>query len=451
LDAEDFEISAVLDPERLMQRVADRALAVIPSAQGALVGLREGSGLRFVCGSGTLSGQVGSTVGLHQSLAGLAVRTGKLLCSGDLAADPRADAVFSERIGVKSSIFVPVRRGHEALGVVTVCSSLKRAFSPVDVSLLRQLAELLGIAVGFASDLAGARDKLAEANPDPSPRAAEAGRGALSGGGRFLLSLLRPESIAWMEAKARIQRVLDEPRRLSMVFQPIVDVEQGRAVSFEALARFAAEPLRPPDEWFNEANAAGLGVELEMLAVSTALASLPLLPAGVAMTVNVGPETLSGEPLLALLAGVEPGKVVLELTEHTGVDDYSQLRSTVQALGKMGVRLAVDDTGAGISSLAHILKLAPDYIKLDRELVRGIDIDPVRRALASSLLSFSAETGATVIAEGVETRDELEVLRQAGVRYVQGYYFGRPSEIGPSSWAQLPAGAGPSSAEGPHG
>ena len=224
-----------------------------------------------------------------------------------------------------------------------------------------------------------------------------------------------------------------------MVFQPIVDVEEGRVVSVEALARFAADPPRPPDEWFNEASAAGLSVELEMVAVDKALASVPLLPPEVAMTVNVGPQTMSNEALLDSLAGVEPGKVVLELTEHVGVGDCPRLRSAVQAMRKMGIRLAVDDTGAGISSLTHIVRLAPDFIKLDRELVKSVDVDPVRQALASCLLNFADKTGAALIAEGVETGEELEALRDAGVRYVQGYYLGRPSSLASFGWAPQPA------------
>ena len=98
-------------------------------------------------------------------------------------------------------------------------------------------------------------------------------------------------------------------------------------------------------------------------------------------------------------------------------------------LRQKGTRISIDDTGSGYSSLAHILKLAPDLIKLDRDLVSGIDVDPVRRALAAALVSFAAETGTQVVAEGVETEDELVVLRQLGVRYAQGYYLGRPAGL----------------------
>ena len=93
----------------------------------------------------------------------------------------------------------------------------------------------------------------------------------------------------------------------------------------------------------------------------------------------------------------------------------------------LGVRLAIDDTGAGFASLAHILKLAPDLIKLDRELTSGIDRDPVRCAPGAALVSFASRIGAEIIAEGIETASELEVLRGLGIRYGQGFLLCRPT------------------------
>jgi EAL domain-containing protein (putative c-di-GMP-specific phosphodiesterase class I) len=119
----------------------------------------------------------------------------------------------------------------------------------------------------------------------------------------------------------------------------------------------------------------------------------------------------------------------MELTEHSRVADYPALMRTLQSLRATGARLAIDDTGAGFSSLSHILKLAPDFIKLDRELVAGIDLDPVRRVLASSLVGFAGSTGAVIIAEGVETGDELETLESLGIGLSQGFHFGRPVSL----------------------
>jgi EAL domain-containing protein (putative c-di-GMP-specific phosphodiesterase class I) len=133
--------------------------------------------------------------------------------------------------------------------------------------------------------------------------------------------------------------------------------------------------------------------------------------------------------MVELIASHDPTRVILELTEHDVVDRYEPLVDTLWGLRRSGVRLSVDDAGAGFASLRHIMKLAPDFIKLDRELVSGIDLDPVRRALTRALLDFAGDTGAQVIAEGVETADELTVIRDFGVPLAQGYHLARPAPI----------------------
>jgi EAL domain-containing protein (putative c-di-GMP-specific phosphodiesterase class I) len=128
-----------------------------------------------------------------------------------------------------------------------------------------------------------------------------------------------------------------------------------------------------------------------------------------------------------LLAGSESRRIVVELTEETKVDDYAQLSSAMRQLRLMSVRLAIDDTGSGFASFAHILKLAPDVIKLDRELTTGIDHDPIRSALGAALVSFASRIGVEIIAEGIETAAELDVLRGLGIRYGQGFLLCPPT------------------------
>ena len=119
----------------------------------------------------------------------------------------------------------------------------------------------------------------------------------------------------------------------------------------------------------------------------------------------------------------------MELTEEAKVDDYSRLSRALDELHLIDVRLGIDDSGAGFSSFSHILRLAPDIIKLDRELTSGIDHDPVRAALGTALVSFAARIGAQIIAEGIETAGELDVLRGLGIRYGQGYFLCRPTSL----------------------
>lgn len=222
----------------------------------------------------------------------------------------------------------------------------------------------------------------------------------------------------------------------TMVFQPVVELATRRVVGVEALSRFDAGG--PPDHWFAEATALGLGADLELAAVSVALEQLGRLDAGVFMAVNVSPAVLLDRRLqdLARIAG--GGQVVIEVTEHHAVDDYDGLNLVCAALRRDGIRLAVDDAGAGYASLHHILKLSPDIIKLDMALTRDIDSDPVKRAMAASLVQFAQETNATVIAEGIETAAEFETLRSLGAPWGQGFHIGRPEPFG------VPARPGPS-------
>jgi EAL domain-containing protein (putative c-di-GMP-specific phosphodiesterase class I)/ActR/RegA family two-component response regulator len=237
------------------------------------------------------------------------------------------------------------------------------------------------------------------------------------------------------QKRQRIARVLGSDA-LTMVFQPIVDLDTGQVAGTESLARFACEPRRPPNEWFAEAAEVGMGSELELAAVASALTGLDDLPPAAYMAVNVSPATAVMPALARLLARSPGSRVVLELTEHTRVEDYDTLLEALDGVRCQGVRVAVDDAGAGYAGLTHILRLRPDIIKLDIDLTRGIDADPVRRALAASLVTFGSDIGAAITAEGIETGEECEVLRALGVDWGQGYYLARP---GPLPLASLPA------------
>jgi EAL domain-containing protein (putative c-di-GMP-specific phosphodiesterase class I) len=154
------------------------------------------------------------------------------------------------------------------------------------------------------------------------------------------------------------------------------------------------------------------------------------------LTVNVSPSTLLAGRLGPLIeeSGWDPARLVVEITEHVRVDDYDSLAACTKALRRQGLRLAVDDAGAGYASFRHILALQPDHIKLDRDLIAGIDSDPGRRALVKAVTAFAGDIGATVIAEGIETESELVAARLLGVQGAQGFHIAKPSPI-----AQWPA------------
>ncbi len=227
--------------------------------------------------------------------------------------------------------------------------------------------------------------------------------------------------------RREIRRVIDDCT-LTSALQPIFDLERLVPVGYEALARFPNHTTRQVPDWFTDAATVGLRAELELTAVATGMDSLGALPVHTFLSVNASPELLGERTLSEMIAAAGTRRLVLELTEHAEVADYEALVTNLRDLRAAGCRIAVDDAGAGYASLRHILRLRPDYIKLDMTLTQGIDHDGDRRALASSLLTFAREVSATVIAEGIETEAELETLRELGATLGQGYYLARPRD-----------------------
>jgi EAL domain-containing protein (putative c-di-GMP-specific phosphodiesterase class I) len=246
----------------------------------------------------------------------------------------------------------------------------------------------------------------------------------------FVGKVMERNALAHMrhETKARISKVLEE-NLFDVHYQPIIHVAENRLVGHEALARFPIEPIRSPDRWFAEAAEVGCQEALELAVIRKALRALPTLPQDTYVSINVSPETVLKGAIPAVLDGFPLERVVLEVTEHALVDDYSSIANQLASLRKKGLRIAVDDAGAGFASFRHILKLKPDIIKLDSSLIQRIDIDVNSRALAAALIRFAEETGSKIVAEGVETESELRVLRELKVNKVQGFLLGRPRPI----------------------
>lgn len=419
-------LGEAVDPQPVLRRIVDQALVLLPGADGTVVELVDDEDLVYVCASGSLSDFVGLRVPLAGGLSGRSVVTEQILSSDDTETDDRVDGRLCRQVGAISMVCVPLAEPAGPVGVLKAVSSQPNGFTARDVQLLSRLAEFIATTVATASEFS---HLIARA-----VRPVAAVEGALSDddGGDiawFIASVIRPEVPAVVDLRQRIESVLDTGG-FEMLYQPILELETGRLVAAEALARFTALPYRAPDVWFFEAERAGLGVELELAAVRAGLAPLPFLPEDLKIAVNVGAATIGSEELAVIIESAGPHRVILELTEHLKVEDYPRLTARLTPLRRRGVQLAIDDTGAGISSLTHVLKLAPDVIKLDREITSGIDLDPVRRALTSALVSFAAESGARVVAEGIENASELATLRDLGVIYGQGFHLARP---GPSA------------------
>ena len=225
----------------------------------------------------------------------------------------------------------------------------------------------------------------------------------------------------------RVQRVLAD-EDIAPVFQPIVELATGRVVGFEGLARFPDHELRPPDLWFAEAWRIGLGAPLELLAIRAACGELPRIPEGIRLSVNASPPTLASPAFLGSL-GPEKDRVTVELTEHMDIAEDEELSAALERVQAAGCKTAIDDFGAGFASLRHLLRVSPDWIKLDVSLTEKISENPVVHSLAVALSSFGEKIGVDIVAEGIETEADLDAVEEIGIPLAQGFHLGMPAPL----------------------
>ena len=310
----------------------------------------------------------------------------------DTAAEPLAASMpVTAAVPVGAHLSVPVRLGDGELYGMFCClgASSDPTLNERDLNVMRCFADMAAMEVD--------RSRLAEA-----------------------------------EQRGRQERIeaLIAHQSLDIVYQPIWDITAKRAIGFESLSRFRADIARSPDHWFHEAQLVGLGTELELLAASKALDGLDRLPAHAYLTVNCSPLVAADPRLHELLRSRPLDRLVLEITEHELIDDGAALALLLEPLRSEGLRLAIDDAGSGYSGLQQILEVKPDIIKLDRFFVRSIESDPSRQAMAGALAAFATSVACSIIAEGVETREELGTLDGLGFHHIQGFLLGRPAAIG---------------------
>ncbi|WP_241840400.1 EAL domain-containing protein [Frankia sp. CcI49] len=238
------------------------------------------------------------------------------------------------------------------------------------------------------------------------------------------LSCQRPD----LEARrGRFRQLIDNggPR---MTFQPVFELPSMDCMGAESLARFPPG-FGGPERCFAEAAELGLAIALEVSAIRAALGALPQLPPEFGLGINASPTTVVSGEIARMIVDVPAERLVLEITEHDYIEDYPAMDRALDVLRRAGVRVAVDDVGRGSAGLRHLVQLRPDFIKMDRCLTQHIDADPARRALATALVSFARETDGLVLAEGVETAAELDVLIGAGVHQAQGHYLAPPGPL----------------------
>lgn len=386
------DLAESINPVAFLRRVAEQACLLLPDVDGAAVRLCDGDRSVVIAAHGALGPALGS---VSQS------------------GDPDDCRVS---MGWPSVLNTPMRRGATLLGWISVVSSKPAAFGDTDVSAMSAVSR-------FVSTLLTANTELA-AQVDELLTSARAGI-AIDPAAHLLASLVVPEAAMRRQLRAEITDVA-APDRLCAVFQPVCRLSDLRLSGFEGLTRFPDGSHARPDHWFAKAHKIGRGADLEIMALKAVLESARQIPSEYDVSVNLS-------PLVAVTASAQhelrsaDRPITLELTEHDHITAgmYADLRS----LRRDGVRLAIDDTGAGFSSLSRIVRLRPDVIKLDRDLTADVQSDPARQALVVALVHFAREIGAVTVAEGIETADQHATLRDLGIGFGQGFWLGQPRPI----------------------
>jgi len=236
------------------------------------------------------------------------------------------------------------------------------------------------------------------------------------------------KSISRNHAKSAIEQIISD-NDISIYFQPIFSLKNNKVAGFESLARFFTTPYKTPDVWFKEAKKVGLNEALEMLAIKNAVTNIDKFNNSTYIAINCSPSHILSGALENTLQNIDCTRLVLEITEHSPISDYEKMRTALRPLRNKGLRLAIDDVGAGFSSFQHILELEADIIKLDISLTQNINTDDRKFLLAKALCGFAKAIDCTIVAEGIETEEELNSLRKLNVDSVQGYFIGRPTAI----------------------
>ena len=228
----------------------------------------------------------------------------------------------------------------------------------------------------------------------------------------------------------------DVPRMLMTAFQPIRLLAGGEVIGVEALSRFVSHEGTSADVWFRGAAAMGLGPDLEIAALHLALAAAGEIPAHLFASVNLSPTACADPRVQALMLGgaVAPDRLVIEIMGDIADRELAALAEVLSPLRQHGVRLAVDGSGPGATSAKQILHLLPDIIKVDRDFLCGPAASGGRPATSPFVFALAEQTGATLSAEGIETREQLNAITELGISRGQGYLLGRPS-VDPRDWA----------------
>ncbi|HEX2810211.1 MAG TPA: EAL domain-containing protein [Kineosporiaceae bacterium] len=231
-------------------------------------------------------------------------------------------------------------------------------------------------------------------------------------------------------SREQIETVLADPQRITMDFQPILDIRAARTAGWEVLARIDGRRGPAPDVWFAAAYALGVGLELEAATLKRAMAAMRMRVPGTFMSLNVTPEALADDQVEAIFAANAPlNGLVVELTEHAAPSREAAWQASCARLRDLGAVIAIDDLGTGYAELQQILTLKPQIFKIDRRIIDTLEEDPSRQALLRFLGLFSDQLDGWLVAEGVEQPAQLRVLEELGIPLAQGWFIGAPDAV----------------------
>lgn len=234
----------------------------------------------------------------------------------------------------------------------------------------------------------------------------------------------------------RLEAVLRD-HMLMTAFQPVFDLTTATVVGAEALTRFVSDSGDPADYWFAEAQDSGLRTDLEFAALESGLEAARKLPPHLFVALKLS-DVVGLDPRLPVLfeeIPIAPARVILEVSGKFSPKRAAALADAVAPLRRSGVRLSVENMGSFFAGASPVLQLEPEMIKLEQSLTAGLNEDPLRQELVEAEVAFAREIGAALIAQRIETQDELATIADLGVTFGQGYHLGRPS-VQPREWAK---------------
>ncbi len=232
-----------------------------------------------------------------------------------------------------------------------------------------------------------------------------------------------------------LRRIIDT-KDIKVVFQPIVDIARKEIIGYEALSRGPHNTeMENPEILFNIATEGDLVWELERVCREKALSYTNKMEKHQLLFLNNEPEVIYDPRFRSLeilrRTHTPPDRIVLEITERTAIKDFSAFVKAIKYFRSVGFKISIDDAGSGYASLKSIALLSPDFIKFDINLIRNIDSSLIKQNIVELLIQLAPKINAKIIAEGVETREELQTIQKMGVKYVQGFYFAHPGKAFP--------------------